>query len=676
MRSFRLLALTSVAVATIAGGGPVLAQSQQPGSAQRPVFRSGVDLVTIDVTVVDRDGKPVSGLKPEDFSVSLDGEKRAVRALDYLEFGGVANAARPVNTAAAGEPSRSQGGRVILIVVDDLSVRPGQMTGLRVSAQRMLASLDLGDLVGVATTSGLGPAVSPTRDRAAVTAALSSKDMVGRYTDDTTAVYVSIPEAFEIDRNVAHSFAPDPGYGNEVQTKYAQVVRRECYDMVSDAKAPKGSNQTCMSLVIQASKVLAAAAVERAAMQMSAYAQFVKALSAAPSPRIVVALSAGIALGADRGSSAELDQVGLAAARAGVQFYALTEVGDTTSPTDAIPLRAAARRDEEQFLNSGVQTVATAAGGSAFKVVGQADRFFSRIVSETSGVYRLAVETPPLPAAHDFVAVKVSVNRSGVDVRTKANALSPSAAAAPVSITDSLESRLAQGGAASGVPLAMTTTRRRDPGSDRVQVGIHVQVPGEVSGPLFGLFGIVDQSGKMIMSGRKEWAAPEPGADYRAAIPVVLADGQYRVRFIASDARGNIGAVEQPVAVTLPAKGSFATSDLLVSTADPDGAAHVLTRAQLPASMKSLHVALEVYRNTPSASMDDLTIRFSMAKNGDSIAPVETNLTPVQSNGVWTVSTDIDAGALTPGTYTLKATLLEAGVITGTTTTTISKAGS
>ncbi len=31
---------------------------------QQPVFRSGVELVALDVTVVDKDGKPITGLRP------------------------------------------------------------------------------------------------------------------------------------------------------------------------------------------------------------------------------------------------------------------------------------------------------------------------------------------------------------------------------------------------------------------------------------------------------------------------------------------------------------------------------------------------------------------------------------------------------------------------------------
>lgn len=47
-------------------------------SSQQAVFRSGVDLVNVTVTVVDRNGRFVTGLKKEDFTVFDDGESQEI----------------------------------------------------------------------------------------------------------------------------------------------------------------------------------------------------------------------------------------------------------------------------------------------------------------------------------------------------------------------------------------------------------------------------------------------------------------------------------------------------------------------------------------------------------------------------------------------------------------------
>ncbi len=45
---------------------------------QTPVFRSGVDLVTLGVTISDRKGSPITGLAREDFEIFEDGKKQTI----------------------------------------------------------------------------------------------------------------------------------------------------------------------------------------------------------------------------------------------------------------------------------------------------------------------------------------------------------------------------------------------------------------------------------------------------------------------------------------------------------------------------------------------------------------------------------------------------------------------
>jgi Ca-activated chloride channel homolog len=49
------------------------------GTAAQQTFHAGVDLVHFDVTVVDKHGQPVVGLKPEDFEIVENGKKQALQ---------------------------------------------------------------------------------------------------------------------------------------------------------------------------------------------------------------------------------------------------------------------------------------------------------------------------------------------------------------------------------------------------------------------------------------------------------------------------------------------------------------------------------------------------------------------------------------------------------------------
>ena len=47
-------------------------------------YRTGIDLVQVDVSVLDKDRRPVVGLKPGDFVVKEDGKVRAIAAFSAV----------------------------------------------------------------------------------------------------------------------------------------------------------------------------------------------------------------------------------------------------------------------------------------------------------------------------------------------------------------------------------------------------------------------------------------------------------------------------------------------------------------------------------------------------------------------------------------------------------------
>src|SRR5215204_6286843 len=92
------------------------------GQAQEPVFRAGVDLVTVDAIVVDKDGRPLTGLTADDFVLTVDGKPRQIDAFELVAVGTgetTADGRLPdVSSNDVAEP-----GRVILLVVDRTNMR-------------------------------------------------------------------------------------------------------------------------------------------------------------------------------------------------------------------------------------------------------------------------------------------------------------------------------------------------------------------------------------------------------------------------------------------------------------------------------------------------------------------------------------------------------------------------
>ncbi|MGE5198428.1 MAG: hypothetical protein ACM3H9_02225, partial [Rhodospirillaceae bacterium] len=113
-----VLFAAAASVSLLAGGGPG-PRAQQRGASQAPTFRSGVEVVTVDVGVIDKKGLPLRGLTTDDFSVTVGGQPRRVVTAEFLEQE-AGHAAAPEGPAS-GTVSTNEGsgvGRLFAFIVD------------------------------------------------------------------------------------------------------------------------------------------------------------------------------------------------------------------------------------------------------------------------------------------------------------------------------------------------------------------------------------------------------------------------------------------------------------------------------------------------------------------------------------------------------------------------------
>src|SRR4051812_6551669 len=72
-----VLSAAMLSIVALASDAPAQSQS----GAQTPpttTFRSGLDVIAVDVQVIDREGTPVVGLGPDKFVVTINGRRRRV----------------------------------------------------------------------------------------------------------------------------------------------------------------------------------------------------------------------------------------------------------------------------------------------------------------------------------------------------------------------------------------------------------------------------------------------------------------------------------------------------------------------------------------------------------------------------------------------------------------------
>ena len=96
--------LSLLALASVATGGWFQAPSPPPGEVPAPTIRVTTHLVLVDVVVTDKQGKPITGLHPEDFEVEENGKTQKIST--FVPAGENLAAAQPLPPASRA-PTRS-----------------------------------------------------------------------------------------------------------------------------------------------------------------------------------------------------------------------------------------------------------------------------------------------------------------------------------------------------------------------------------------------------------------------------------------------------------------------------------------------------------------------------------------------------------------------------------------
>ena len=141
-------------------------QAPPPPPAQTPTFRTGVDAVQIDVSVLDKDRRPVRGLTAADFTVLEDGKPRQIVGFSAVELPPLPAAVAPAGIdTVPPDVVRNDlpDGRIVVILLDPFLERvmvPGRVTiadppgitALRATAVSIVNGLGPGDLAAVGHT--------------------------------------------------------------------------------------------------------------------------------------------------------------------------------------------------------------------------------------------------------------------------------------------------------------------------------------------------------------------------------------------------------------------------------------------------------------------------------------------------------------------------------------------
>jgi VWFA-related protein len=158
MRStIRTLAITGVLAVTLCTVGG-RAQQQQTGDdkAAPPAFRAGINFVSVDVIISDKNGNNIADLKESDFEVTEDGKPQTVESFKFIKLDGGAmpgpdGPPRQIRTDEDEEAEAARDDvRLFAIFLDDYHVRRLQSMSVRDPLSKFVETqLGPSDMIGL-----------------------------------------------------------------------------------------------------------------------------------------------------------------------------------------------------------------------------------------------------------------------------------------------------------------------------------------------------------------------------------------------------------------------------------------------------------------------------------------------------------------------------------------------
>jgi len=589
--------------------------AQQPSS---PVFRSGIDLISVDATVVTQDGDPIAGLEPSDFTVTVDGQPRRVVLAQYvaqrLEEASATQAKHFSTNAGGGSTS----GRLVVLVFDQEHIRSGQQHIVTAGASRFLESLSPLDRVAVAAIPNPGVRLDFTTDRPAVRDAL--KRVTGRSHRMAGFFNMSLNEAISI--------------AGKDAALLREVVRRECQP--ADIGCPKQVESEAMSMATETK--------QRGRLLVVSLADLVAGLARVPGPKTLVLVSGGFL----HDETHDFSRIAEMAARGHITIYALhidsglvsAEMSKITSRTD---MRLEAR---------GLEALAGAARGGLLPIVGDGKLVFDRIARELGAFYLLGFE----PEANDRDgkphAIQVATRRPGAQVRSRRQFTftpPPGGRSEAVVLAETLTSPIL----ATEVPLRLGAFVLRDQRPPKMKVIISAESASAGSDPFSIAYALIDAKGRVVANGFDKKPLPYAGAI------VADAPGPYTVKLAVTDAAGRVGSVEHRFNAVLEKAGAVELSDLILADGDQADSARV--PIELETAGGAVSGAVEMY-STGAARWDDVTVQFEIAEALDAPAAVQADaiVKPIASDARMAAAT-LQVGLLPPGGYIARVSVTVRG---------------
>jgi len=680
----------ATAAALFLCGGPLLSGQQEP--PEKPAFRSGIELVTIDVGVIDRQGRPLRGLGPADFVVTVAGQPRRVVSAEFVDTAPAPS--RDASRADAATVSTNEGGgagRLFVFIVDQNRLEPGNARNVADAAGRFLAQLTLSDRSALMLIP-TGPAVGFTWAHDRVRDALRRVSGMGGA--QTSWNFGSLSEAREIAsrntfalRTVSERECRSSGFGSGVASGSGGQTPAGTAPGATGSQGggtppgggtggtgtgatgggtnpptpsrssgggfgdPFGADACSRDIQMQADMAWRDAQTTSLS-SLASLRHLLSELRRVPGDKTVILVSGGWPLDV-REEHSVLSTVAADAAAARATLFTFF-VAPSMFSAERRLIATSPMRDADLHL-SPLETLAGMTGGGTFRTEVGAQGAFDRLARELAGYYRIGVEKEPADLDGKGRSLKVQVSRSAVTVR--AREVFDARTYEDRDWAARLASALEAPAPATALGLRVTSYLAGDP-EDGTRIRLVLTGEATRLQPGAATFQAVvrDLDGKRILAGEQP-LGDAAGDRMPFMTNISVPPGSYIVRLAVMDGAGRVGSVDHRVEARKVTFGPVAAiGPILVRI--PGGPA-AEPRFALDGVRQDERLALEVALEGDRDHVANTDVVFEIASSADGPALVNTTaaLSAGAREGSLVAQAVADMRVLPPGPYVVRAKL-------------------
>ena len=638
-------------------------------SQPAPVFKSGVDLVRLDVRVLDATGAPVADIRPDEITVIDRGQRRPILLFQHIEEprGTYLEAAARVS---GGEVSTNQGaprGHLYVLLFDQEHITSGSEQRARLAAQAFIRRrVRPQDRVAVYGVPGPGPELDFTADQRRAIAELDEIRGGLDRTAQTALGAMRVYEAFQIARG-----------NDEVLTRVALRSSESAADVVDPSSALSarlaqraGGNEDpalTRRLIAENARTVVAQADDQARRFIAIARDLMLRLSGIEGRKTIVLFSEGFF--ADH-VQRELESLAAAAAQSYSVVYAF-DLNRRAPDVSAKESLGGEQYTETQDRIAPLGSFAAETDGALVPdAIDQLDRALNTLANASQDYY--IVGFAPATAAGteaergSYRRVEVKVNRAGAHASVRTGySLGPQSL--PGDKRRALDTGIAAPFTQQGLRVEYTTYARASetPGVQRVYLVLNAETPvaTEKAKTADVAFVVRDvRTGRVAASTVDTMPLPRQNAQGRATgiatyrVQFDLPAGDYLMRSVVREPGGLLGSADRRFTVRATGQRDLSASDLVVGR--PGDVLPVRPRVYQDGVLVA---GLEVY-GKDAANLQDVrvTLRLEPAgqpeTTGSSVVdgtfepPRETTSGPARA-----ARFELPVGALSPGTYVARA---------------------